>query len=251
MTDESRPTVRVAALGDIHVKDTKDTGVRALLADIEAHADILCLCGDLTNQGLPSEAKVLVRDLAEIKIPIVGVLGNHDMEAGQHEELIRILCEAGLQMLEGNPVEIAGVGFAGVKGFAGGFGRHMLEPWGEKIIKEFVFETINEALSLESGLARLRTPSKIAVLHYAPIIDTVAGEPSEIFAYLGSSRLVEPLERFGVTAAFHGHAHHGSHRGQTATGVPVYNVSLPLMRQESPDHPYLVLEVEAAETSKA
>jgi len=251
IVSEKDKTVRVAAVGDIHVREGRDSGLRNLLEEIAQSADVLCLCGDLTNQGLPAEARALAADLNDVNMPVVAVLGNHDMEGAQHEEVTKILCDAGVQMLDGDPVEFEGIGFGGVKGFAGGFGRHMLEPWGEKIIKEFVYETINEALSLESSLARLHTPVKIAVLHYAPIADTVVGEPPEIFPYLGSSRLAEPLNRFGVAAAFHGHAHQGCPEGQTETGVPVYNVSLPVMRTVSPDHPYRILEVCVPEAEPA
>jgi Icc-related predicted phosphoesterase len=146
-------------------------------------------------------------------------------------------------MLEGEPCEIGSVGFAGIKGFCGGFGRHMLAPWGEEIVKLFVRETIDEALQLESELGKLRTEFRIAVLHYAPVRDTVEGEPPEIFPFLGASRLAEPVDRFEVTAVFHGHAHHGSPEGRTTGGVPVYNVSLPLMRRVNPERPYYLLEL--------
>ena len=139
------------------------------------------------------------------------------------------------------------MGFAGVKGFASGFGRGVLEPWGEQIIKQFVREAVEEALKLESALARLRTETRIALLHYAPIVGTVEGEPPEIHAFLGCSRLEEPLNRFQVTAAFHGHAHQGQSEGRTSAGIPVYNVSLPLLRRTAPDGPpFRLIEVVAA-----
>jgi Icc-related predicted phosphoesterase len=135
------------------------------------------------------------------------------------------------------------VGFAGVKGFAGGFGRRALGPWGEPIIKQFVHEAVNEALKLESALARLRTDKKIVVLHYAPIEGTVEGEPREIYPYLGCSRLEEPLGRYRVTAVLHGHAHNGQPEGRTSTDVPVYNVALPLMRRLTPQQPFRILDI--------
>jgi Icc-related predicted phosphoesterase len=158
----------------------------------------------------------------------------------------RILCEAGVHVLDGTSFEIHGVGFAGVKGFAGGFGRGALGPWGEEIIKLFVREALNEALKLETALARLRTEHRIVLMHYSPIEGTVAGEPKEIYPYLGSSRLEEPLTRYPVSAVFHGHAHHGTAEGRTRTGTPVYNVSMSLMQRERPDGPlfrYLDLPV--------
>jgi Icc-related predicted phosphoesterase len=140
-------------------------------------------------------------------------------------------------MLDGDTFETHGVGFAGVRGFCGGFGRGALGAWGEPIIKQFVHEAVNEALKLESALARLRTEHRIAILHYAPIRDTVDGEPLEIYPFLGSSRLEEPLSRFEVTAVFHGHAHKGTPEGKTAKGIPVYNVAHPVLKACYPDRP--------------
>ncbi len=175
---------------------------------------------------------------------MVGVLGNHDFESGKQEEVRNILMAAGVAMLDGEACEIRGVGFAGVKGFAGGFGRGALGPLGENAVKDFVREAVNEALKLEAALARLRTPHRIGVLHYAPIRETVAGEPLEIYAYLGSSRLSEPLYRYKATAVFHGHAHGGAPEGKIGDAIPVYNVALPLLQRHFPDRPpYRVIEV--------
>jgi Icc-related predicted phosphoesterase len=136
------------------------------------------------------------------------------------------------------------VGFAGVKGFVGGFGRGSLGPWGEPVIKLFVQEALNEALKLESALARLKTMHRIAVLHYSPIRETVEGEPIEILPWLGSSRLEEPLDRFEVSAVVHGHAHRGAPEGKTATGIPVYNVALQVLKANYPDRPpFRIIEV--------
>jgi Icc-related predicted phosphoesterase len=149
----------------------------------------------------------------------------------------RILGEAGVHVLDGTSFEVYGVGFAGVKGFCGGFGRRALGPWGEEVVKLFVQEALNEALKLETALARLRDGPRIVLMHYSPIEGTVEGEPKEIYPYLGSSRLEEPLTRYPVDAVFHGHAHHGAAEGHTRTGVPVYNVSMHLMQREHPDGP--------------
>jgi Icc-related predicted phosphoesterase len=179
-----------------------------------------------------------------VKIPVIAVLGNHDYESGKQNEIRQILVDVGVTVLDGEAAEVQGVGFAGVKGFAGGFGRGALGPWGEQAIKVFVQEAVDEALKLEAALARLRTQTRIAVLHYAPIRATVEGEPVEIFPYLGSSRLEEPINRYRVTAVFHGHAHRGAPEGRTATGVPVYNVAMPLLARMNPDRPpYLIVEV--------
>jgi Icc-related predicted phosphoesterase len=241
-------TVRIAAVGDVHYTKTSQGTLQPLFNQITEHADVLVLPGDLTDYGLADEARVLARDLtAAVKIPIVAVLGNHDYESDESVEITRILTEAGVHVLDGDAVEVHGVGFAGVKGFAGGFGRGTLGPWGERAVKQFVQEAINEALKLESALARLKTAHRIAVLHYAPILGTVEGEPLEIFPWLGSSRLEEPLTRFQVSAVVHGHAHKGTPVGQTTTGIPVYNVSLPLLRSSYPDQPaFRIIEVPRA-----
>ena len=146
-------------------------------------------------------------------------------------------------MLDGDVIEVEGVGFAGIKGFCGGFGRHALGPWGESVIKQFVNEAVGEALKLETALARFRMPQRVAIMHYAPVQATVEGEPPAIFPFLGSSRLEEPLQRFSVSMVIHGHAHHGRHEGVTSNGTPVYNVSLPLMRRISPQRPFRVFEL--------
>jgi len=240
-----KDVVRIAALGDLHYGRTATPGLlQPLFAQISESADILVLCGDLTDYGLADEARALMREMAAIKIPTVAVLGNHDYESSQQDEIRQILIDAGIVPLDGETTEILGIGFAGVKGFAGGFGRGALGPWGESIMKQFVHEAVNEALKLESALARLRNDHRIAILHYAPIQGTVEGEPLEIYPFLGCSRLEEPLGRYPVTAVFHGHAHHGQPEGRTAKNVPVYNVSMSLMRTVFPDKPFRLLEVD-------
>ena len=247
-----RTTLRIAAVGDMHVSKTSAGAFHALFTQISETADVLVLCGDFTDYGLPDEARILARELTSaMKLPVVAVLGNHDYEGGQPDEIRRILMEAGVTVLDGEATEIHGVGFAGVKGFAGGFGRGALGPWGERAIKAFVQEAVDESLKLESALARLRTEHRVAVLHYAPIRGTVEGEPPEIFPYLGSSRLEEPINRYRVSAVFHGHAHRGAPEGRTATGVPVYNVAMPLLARLNPTRPpYLVWELPLSQETR-
>jgi Icc-related predicted phosphoesterase len=238
--------VRIAALGDLHYsKSATPGGLQGLFAQITEDADILLLCGDLTDYGLPDEARALTKELtATLRIPAIAVLGNHDYESGQQETIKAILKDAGVTPLDGDTTEALGIGFAGVKGFCGGFGRRALGPWGEEIIKRFVHEAVAEALKLESALARLRNDRLVAVLHYSPIQETVEGEPREIFPFLGCSRLEEPLTRFPVSAVFHGHAHHGQPEGRTRTNVPVFNVSNTLMRDLYPQRPFRVVEID-------
>ena len=230
--------VRIAAVSDVHYSKTSQGSLVPLFTQITEQADILVLPGDLTDYGLAEEARALAKDLTSaVKIPIVAVLGNHDYESAEVDEVREIITGAGVHLLDGDAVEVLGIGFAGVKGFAGGFGRGALGPWGETSIKMFVQEAIQEALKLESALARLTTDHRIAVLHYAPIRETVEGEPLEIFPWLGSSRLEEPLTRFEVNAVFHGHAHKGAPEGHTSTGIPVYNVSISVLKEHYPDKP--------------
>lgn len=237
--------VRLAAVGDIHYTKTAQGVLQSLFAPLNESADVLLLCGDIVDYGLPEEAQLFVKDLATtVRIPTLAVLGNHEYESGKQDEVQRIFTDAGIVLLDGDACEIHGVGFAGVKGFAGGFGERALQAWGEETTKRFVHEAVNEALKLESALAKLRTTQRIAVLHYSPLQATTAGEPLEILAFLGSSRLEEPLNRYPVTAAFHGHAHRGSPEGRTKGGVPVYNVAMPLLRRTFPERPpFRLLEI--------
>jgi Icc-related predicted phosphoesterase len=235
----TKHSMRLAAIADLHCPRTPPEVWQSVFSHATQEADILLLCGDLTDHGRPEEAHLLAQALlaAAVTIPVIAVLGNHDYEAEQPEEVNQILSAAGIHMLDGDACEVEGIGFAGVKGFGGGFGRAALQPWGESAIKHFVEEAVGEAVKLESALAKLRTPQRIAVLHYAPIRDTVAGEPAEIFPFLGSSRLEEPLNRYAVTAAFHGHAHEGHLEGYTTGGTAVYNVAAPLLQKLFPDRP--------------
>jgi Icc-related predicted phosphoesterase len=237
--------VRVGAVADLHYRRSAQGELVSLLGQLAQSCDVLLLPGDLTDRGTIEEAQLLARDLAaSVKIPVLAVLGNHDFESEAAEEVARILADAGILVLDGDAHEVHGIGFVGVKGFAGGFGKHALGSWGEPVTKLFVREALDEALKLEKALARLRTRQRIAVLHYSPILGTVEGEPPEIYTYLGSSRLEEPLTRYPVTAVFHGHAHRGAAEGATANGVPVYNVSLPLLQRLAPGRPPLrVLEI--------
>jgi Icc-related predicted phosphoesterase len=241
--------VRIAAVGDLHFGRTQAPGsLIPLFAQISDAADILLLCGDLTDYGLAEEARAFVKELTPtLKIPIVAVLGNHDYESNQQAEITHILKDAGVSVLDGETCEIHGIGFAGIKGFAGGFGRRALGPWGEDIIKKFVHEAVDEALKLESALARLRNEHLVVLLHYAPIQGTVEGEPCDIYPFLGCSRLEDPIVRFPVSAVFHGHAHHGAPEGRTRTNVPVYNVSATLMRQVFPHRPFRLIEIGAGQ----
>jgi Icc-related predicted phosphoesterase len=245
--------LRVAAVGDLHCTRTAEGAFQPLFAKVAESADVLVLCGDLTDYGTPEEARVLAKELSAMKLPKVAVLGNHDFESNAANEVSRILTDAaGVVVLDGTAVEVLGVGFAGAKGFPGGFGARALQSWGEGLVKAFVAAAVEEALKLESALARLRTPGRVAVLHYAPIGATVDGEPIEIYPFLGSSRLEEPINRYRPTVVFHGHAHRGQLEGTTSAGVPVYNVALPLLRRRFPEQPaFRVVEVPVAEDARA
>ncbi|MGA7642458.1 MAG: metallophosphoesterase [Syntrophobacteraceae bacterium] len=238
--------VRVAAISDVHCKKDSKQGLRPVFDQIAGEADVLLVCGDITHLGLPEEACVFLEQAVPVlnKIPVLCVLGNHDFESGKQDALWEQLSGAGLIMMDGDSLQIYGVGFTGVKGFGGGFGRMAVHPWGEKVIKDFVKEADIEAEKLETGLSKLDIGPRIVVMHYAPIRATVAGEPLELFPFLGSSRLEDPLNRFAVTAVFHGHAHQGSFEGKTNANIPVYNVSVAVLKQRFPKRaPFFMLEV--------
>jgi Icc-related predicted phosphoesterase len=242
---EGKPDrLRVAGLGDLHIHQTNSVNLQGIFDKISQHADVLALCGDLTHLGLPQEAERLVAELRSCRVPVVAVLGNHDYQSGHADEVKKILREGKVVVLdETETFEFKGVGFAGAKGFGGGFDKHMLTPFGEDPIKHFVNEAVNESLRLEVALNSLRTEKTVVVLHYAPIAATVAGEPPEIFPFLGSSRLAETIDHFDVDVVFHGHAHHGTFQGRTTKGIPVYNCCLQLVERISPEQPYALVEV--------
>jgi Icc-related predicted phosphoesterase len=248
VVEQGNGTVRIAAVGDLHCPRISGKDVRALFNDLPERADILLLCGDLIDYGKPEEARQLVEHLTDTRrMPVLAVLGNHEFESGDQVEVANILAGSGIMVLDGTAVEVKGIGFAGVKGFCGGFGERALQPWGETILKQFVRESVEEALKLESALAKLRTPSRVVLTHYSPVLQTVMGEPTEIIPFLGSSRLEEPVNRYAVTAVCHGHAHHGALEGRTMGGVPVYNVAFPLLRRQFPGRPPIrIFEVPCA-----
>ena len=242
--DRRRQRVRVAAVGDFHVGE-EDAGLyRALFARANEEADVLLLAGDLTRRGTQAEMRAAVAELAEVQIPIVAVLGNHDYEAGYPEEGCAILRDRGIHVLDGDAFQLnEWVGVAGTKGYVGGFGRRTLTAFGEPQTKAFVAASLEEVQKLELALQRLRTPIRIALMHYAPIVATVEGEPEQIFPFLGTDRLAEPLDRYEVKVAFHGHAHVGAFQGSTVGGVPVFNVALPLLRKEGAGEMFFVYEI--------
>lgn len=238
MTEEK---VRVAAIADLHIKEDGSVSYRSLFNEIAREADVLVIAGDLTDLGKPREAELLAEDLRGCGLPVVAVLGNHDYECDAVEEVSHILREAGVHLLDGQTVELKGVGFAGVKGFAGGFGKWMLGSFGEPAVKAMVAETISEAMKLENALRQLGPERSLAVLHYAPILATIEGEPLEIYPYLGTSRLGETIDRFNVSAVVHGHAHHGVHEGKTPGGVRVLNVAQDVAKPLG--RPFVIIEL--------
>ena len=250
MSDSKTPTagektdgpLTLAVMSDLHVRENDRGRYRDLFAEISRHADVLAVCGDLTDLGLAEEATVLASELEACAIPVVGVLGNHDYHSGCAGEVKQILSPR-FHFLEDHPFEAGGVGFAGVKGFAGGFERRMLGAFGEEMMKAFVNEVVAEAHRLEHHLATLQADREVVVLHYAPVSGTVEGEPLEIWPFLGSSRLAETIDRFDVAAVFHGHAHPGAFEGRTPKGIPVFNCSYEVMRKRDPEKPYLLYEV--------
>ena len=235
--------MRIAATADLHFSPQSYDRIRDPLARVRDEADVLVIAGDLTNFGKTEEMHSLLNALVRIRVPIVAVLGNHDYESGQEQELIKMMTTEGIKVLDGSSYERDGIGFAGTKGFLGGFGRGVLTSFGEREVKAFVQASVDETMKLERALSLLRAEKIVIVTHYAPILDTVRGEPSEIWPYLGSSRLAEVIDRHGAALALHGHAHHGQLSGKTTGGVPVHNVALSLLMAQQPAVPYRVFEI--------
>jgi uncharacterized protein len=235
--------MRIAATADLHFVPPSHSAVLDQLGKVRDEADLLIVAGDLTNYGLPAEMEPLLNALVRLRLPTVAVLGNHDYESGKQEELVRMMTAAGIKVLDGSGYERDGVGFAGTKGFVGGFGRRVLTAFGEPEVKAFVQASIDEALKLERGLSQLRAKKRVVVLHYSPIAGTVNGEAPEIYPFLGTSRLAEVIDRLGANLVVHGHAHHGTPDGQTLGGVPVHNVAITLLQSQQPPGAYRIFEV--------
>ena len=235
--------MRIAAIADFHFSPQIHDKVRDNLNRVREEADVLVLAGDLTNFGRPDEMESLLNVLVRLRIPTIAVLGNHDYESGHSGELMKMMTGEGVKVLDGTAYERDGVGFAGTKGFPGGFGRGALTAFGEPEVKAFVQAAIDEALKLERALSQLRTSKRVVVLHYAPIADTVKGEPPEIYPYLGSSRLAEVVDRHGADLVVHGHAHAGSPEGKTTAGCPVYNVAMAINQTQPGGSVYRIFEV--------
>lgn len=241
---------RIAALADLHFDPANRSDLVRMLEEAEENADVIAIAGDLTTHGQPDQVRAVAEILGgELEVPVVVVLGNHDHESGRADEVEEMLSDHGVHVLEGSAVVIDGIGFAGTKGFCGGFGRGAMAAFGERITKAFVQEALDAALELENALRQLHTDVKVVLLHYSPVQGTVEGEPEIIWPFLGSSRLAPPLDEYEVDVCFHGHAHTGSAEGRTAGGVPVYNVALPLLRTEGLR--YRIWEVEAEAPERA
>lgn len=235
--------MRIAATADLHFSPQSYDRIREPMSHVRDEADVLVLAGDLTNYGKPEEMDSLLNAVVRLRIPTVAVLGNHDYESGKHEELMRMMTAEGIKVLDGSSYERDDVGFAGTKGFLGGFGRGVLTAFGEPEVKNFVQAAVDEAMKLERALSQVRAQKRVVVVHYAPVVDTVKGEPQEIWPYLGSARLAEVVDRHGAVLVLHGHAHHGAPEGRTTGGVPVYNVALGILQSQDPPAAYRVFEV--------
>jgi Icc-related predicted phosphoesterase len=229
--------VRIAAVGDVHVGEDSKGRLAEQLATVKDNADVLLVAGDLTRCGTVAEAQTFATEVRDVGVPVIAVLGNHDHHAGQTEGVLRALREGGVTVLEGasTVVEVGGcrLGVAGTKGFGGGFAGACGSDFGEPEMKAFVGHTKALAERLHDTLAALRdtTDHRVALLHYSPVPDTLAGERLEIFPFLGSYLLAEAVDKAGADLVLHGHAHAGTEKGVTAGGVHVRNVAQPVIRQ--------------------
>ncbi|MGE0127378.1 MAG: metallophosphoesterase [Blastocatellales bacterium] len=227
--------LRIAAIADLHVAEDSSGKLSLHWRGLHETADVLLLAGDLTNLGNTSQAETLARELEVVQIPMVAVFGNHDCHADEDGKVRSILERAGVTVLEGETttLRINGktLGIAGTKGFGGGFAGACGHAFGEQVMKEFMYETEGMAARLEENLLSLKTDYRIALLHYAPVKDTLAGERLEIYPFMGSYLLAEALDRAGADLVVHGHSHHGTEKGVTAKGIPVRNVAMPLLKR--------------------
>ncbi len=221
--------IRIAAMGDIHCWEGGEGHFRPIFAGVDDVADVLLLAGDLTVMGKAAEAETLMNELSDIKVPMIAVLGNHDCEDNDEQAIISVLQRHNVVVLDGDntvlTIDGKTVGFAGAKGFCGGFDKYAVAPFGEQSLKDFVFASVREAYRLEEALSELTTDYRVVLLHYSPIRETVVGEPLELWPFLGSSVLCKPVDALGASLVIHAHAHYGSPSGTTKTGIPVFNVA--------------------------
>jgi Icc-related predicted phosphoesterase len=232
---DDRP-VRIAAAGDLHCRPSQRAEVAAAFASVADGVDAILLAGDLTTHGEPDQAAVLADACRELNLPVVTVLGNHDWHSNRRDELVEVLEDAGIVVLDpgATVLEVAGreVGVAGAKGFVGGFPGSHLPDFGEPLLREVYAAGAREAEALERGLAEIAAcPARIALLHYSPSLETIAGERPEIFAFLGTDRLAAPIAEHEPHLVLHGHAHAGTFQGAIGD-VPVFNVSVPVMGRD-------------------
>ncbi|MFL5734965.1 MAG: metallophosphoesterase [Chloroflexia bacterium] len=237
--------IKIAAVADIHVEAGGEAGIRARFAGVASKADLLLLPGDLTATGTVEQAMALARGLSSLGLPIAAVLGNHDFDNRAAPEIVTLLEKSGVRVLDGETAQFSIRGLAisviGLRGFQGGFGElainiHSLEPE----VEAWVATTQRQVDSLERCLRESRDDYRVVMLHYSPVHDTVVGQEPEAIPWYGSSRLCEPIDRWGAGLVVHGHSHHGTRRGATPAGIPVYNVAAPLL-----DAPYEIIEARA------
>jgi Icc-related predicted phosphoesterase len=227
--------IRIAAVADLHAGPQSRGALAPLYQNLSIDADLLLLGGDLTRDGNPTDAEILVMELAGVGVPIIAVLGNHDYESEQTEAVSAVLRDAGVRLLDRDQVtlDVAGkrVAIAGTKGFGGGFGANLADDFGEPEMKTWIRHAEAEAEALEGVASSLVGDVRLVLLHYSPVIDTLAGERLELYPFCGNSMLAAAIDRAGADLVIHGHAHHGSPAGATPGGVPVRNVAQPVVRK--------------------
>ena len=234
--------MRIAAVADLHCSAESARELKSLFYEAGQEAELLVLAGDLTNMGRVEEMQILLEMLRSVRVPIVAVAGNHDHESDQLDTLVAMMTESGIHVLDGSTCEVKGVGFVGTKGFCGGFGNLAVQPFGEQALKHFIRSSIDEAAHLENAITKMPTRPLVAVLHYAPIKQTLEGESPELFAFLGSSLLAAALDRHDVDLILHGHAHNGSLEGRTEGGIPVHNVCR-FVQKRFTKRPYALIDI--------
>ncbi len=222
--------IRLAAAGDLHSAEPLRDHIARAFAALAGEADLVLLAGDLTTHGLPEQAVVLADACSTLDVPAVAVLGNHDHHSGKADEVERVLEGGGVQVLDREhlilEIRDVEVGIVGVKGFVGGFPGAEIPDFGERLLRDIYHETTLEVEALERGLEAISGCHRsIVLMHYAPITETLVGEPEQIWAFLGSGRLAAPIGMHRPDVVVHGHAHHGAPTGAIGE-VPVRNVAV-------------------------
>lgn len=234
--EQPQHSVRIAAVGDLHCRESQREEIATAFAEVAGEVDVILLAGDLTTHGEPEQALILADACRRLDTPVLTVLGNHDWHSNRRDEVVEVLLDSGIVVLDRDRaiLDVGGIalGVVGLKGFVGGFDGFKIPDFGEPLLRSVYDETSADVEALDAGLREIAAcEMRIVLLHYAPLAATLEGEPPEIWAFLGSDRLAAPIAEHRPHVVLHGHAHAGSFQGAIGD-VPVYNVSAPVIGRD-------------------